>query len=43
RETHIHAYGENFLLKLVKVMGFQKEVDKKIIFGTLHLIKVRKK
>ena len=43
RETHIHAYGENFLLKLVKVIGFQKEVDKKIIFGTLHLIKVRKK
>jgi len=31
------------MVKLVKVLGFKIEVDKKIIFGTLHLIKARKK
>jgi len=42
KETHIHAYSANFLVKLVNIIGFEKEVDKKIIFNTLHLIKVRK-
>ena len=43
KETHIHAYSGNFMVKLVRVLGFKIEVDKKIIFGTLHLIKARKK
>jgi len=42
KETHIHAYSENFLVKLAKVLGFHIVTDRKIIFGTLHLIKVRK-
>jgi 2-polyprenyl-3-methyl-5-hydroxy-6-metoxy-1,4-benzoquinol methylase len=40
--THLHAYKNSYLIKLAKEVGFQIEVDKKIIFGTLHLIKVRK-
>lgn len=43
KETHIHAYSGDFLVKLVKVLGFKIVVDKKIIFGTLHLIKAEKK
>ena len=42
KETHVHAYSGDFLSKLVKALGYKMEVDKKIIFGTLHLIKVRK-
>lgn len=42
KETHVHAYSGDFLAKLVKALGYKIEVDKKIIFGTLHLIKVRK-
>jgi 2-polyprenyl-3-methyl-5-hydroxy-6-metoxy-1,4-benzoquinol methylase len=42
QETHIHAYSGNFLVKLTKAMGFKITEDKKIIFGTLHAIKVRK-
>jgi 2-polyprenyl-3-methyl-5-hydroxy-6-metoxy-1,4-benzoquinol methylase len=42
KETHIHAYSSDFLVKLARTMGYKVEVDKKIIFGTLHLIKVRK-
>jgi ubiquinone/menaquinone biosynthesis C-methylase UbiE len=41
KETHVHAYSGDFMAKLVHVLGFKTEVDKKIIFGTLHLIKVR--
>jgi 2-polyprenyl-3-methyl-5-hydroxy-6-metoxy-1,4-benzoquinol methylase len=42
KETHVHAYSGDFIAKLVDVMGFEVEVDKKIIFGTLHLVKARK-
>ena len=41
KETHIHACNADFLVKLAKVLGYKIEVDKKIIFGTLHLIKAR--
>ena len=39
--THLHAYKNRYLVKLAENVGFKIEVDKKIIFGTLHLIKVR--
>ena len=42
KESHLHAYSGDFLVKLIKLLGFKVEVDKKIIFSTLHLIKVRK-
>jgi ubiquinone/menaquinone biosynthesis C-methylase UbiE len=41
--THVHAYSGDFLVQLAKAVGFKIEEEKKIIFGTLHLIKVRKK
>jgi len=40
--THVHAYSGDFLIQLAKATGFKIEEEKKIIFGTLHLIKVRK-
>jgi ubiquinone/menaquinone biosynthesis C-methylase UbiE len=43
KETHIHAYSGDFLIKLSKVLGFKIIEDNKIIFGTLHAIKVKKK
>lgn len=43
KETHIHAYSSDFLVKLVKVLGYKVVGNKKIIFGTLHLIKAVKK
>lgn len=42
KETHLHAYSGDFLVKLARVLGFHIVADRKIIFGTLHLIKVRK-
>src|SRR3989344_9201433 len=42
KETHIHAYSGDFLVKLAKVLGYKINSDKKIIFVTLHLIKIRK-
>lgn len=42
KETHVHAYSGDFLVKLLKALGFKIVVDKKIIFGTLHLIKAKK-
>jgi 2-polyprenyl-3-methyl-5-hydroxy-6-metoxy-1,4-benzoquinol methylase len=39
KETHAHAYSSDFLVKLMKMLGYNIIVDKKIIFGTLHLIK----
>jgi len=40
--THLHAYSNNHLVKLAKRIGFDIAVDKRIIFGCLHLIKVKK-
>jgi len=42
KQTHLHAYSGDFLVKLAKVLGFHIVIDRKIIFGTLHLISVRK-
>lgn len=42
KETHVHAYSGDFLARLVAILGFEIEVDKRIIFGTLRLIKARK-
>lgn len=42
KETHVHAYSGDFLEKLVKQVGLKIETNRKIIFGTLLLIKVRK-
>ena len=41
-DTHINIFKNNSLTKLCKKAGFEIVEDKKIIFGTLHLIKVRK-
>jgi 2-polyprenyl-3-methyl-5-hydroxy-6-metoxy-1,4-benzoquinol methylase len=41
-DTHINIFKNNGLTKLCKSVGFKIAEDKKIIFGTLHLIKVRK-
>jgi len=41
-DTHINIFKNNSLTKLCKKAGFKIVEDKKIIFGTLHLIKVRK-
>ncbi len=42
KETHIHHYSSGRLLPFVKKAGLTIEVNKKIIFGTLHLIKARR-
>jgi len=42
QNTHLHAYSDSYLVKLAREVGFKIEVDKKIIFGCLHLVKVRK-
>lgn len=41
--THLHAYEDSYLLDLAKKAGFRLDEDKKIIFGTLHVVKVRKR
>ena len=41
-KTHIHHYKSGRLLPVVKKAGLAIEVNKKIIFGTLHLVKARK-
>jgi len=41
-DTHINIFKNDSLTKLCKKVGFKIVEDKKIIFGTLHLIKVRK-
>ena len=41
-DTHINIFKNNGLTKLCKKVGFKIVEDKKIIFGTLHLIKVKK-
>ena len=41
-DTHINIFKNNSLTRLCKKAGFKIVEDKKIIFGTLHLIKVRK-
>ncbi len=41
--THLHAYSNSYLVELVKNAGFEKIEDNKIIFETLHLVKVRKR
>lgn len=43
KKSHVHAYSGDFLMQLAKALDFKVEEDKKIIFGTLQLIKVRKK
>ncbi len=43
KHTHLHAYSNDFLVTLVKDVGFKIVEDKKIIFGTLHLVKARKR
>jgi ubiquinone/menaquinone biosynthesis C-methylase UbiE len=40
--THIHHFGNEKLIKLIKESGLAVEAEKKILGGTLHLIKVRK-
>lgn len=42
RDTHIQTYRNNFLPKACKKAGFKIIVDKKLILGMLHLVKVRK-
>ena len=42
KDTHVHAYSGNYLVKLVRDMGFKIVEDKKIIFRTLHLVKARR-
>lgn len=41
-DTHINIFRNNGLTRLCKSAGFKIVEDKKIIFGTLHLIKVKK-
>lgn len=42
KETHIHAYRNDYLLKLSRQVGFNLEVNKKFILGMLQVVKVRK-
>lgn len=41
-DTHINIFKNNGLTRICKKAGFKIVEDKKIIFGTLHLIKVKK-
>lgn len=42
KETHIQSFKNNFLTRKCLEAGFKIDKDKKIIFKTLHLVKVRK-
>ncbi len=42
KATHLHAYSDSYLVELVRNAGFKNIEDNKIIFETLHLVKVRK-
>jgi len=41
-DTHVNIFKSNSLTKLCKRVGFKIAEDKRIIFNTLHLIKVKK-
>lgn len=43
KDTHIQSFDNRKLSKMLKIEGFQVEVDKKTHLGMLHLVKVRKK
>ena len=42
KETHIQSFKNNFLTRKCLEAGFKIDKDKKIIFKTLHLVKVGK-
>lgn len=42
KDTHIQTYKNNHLTKIAKEAGFRIEIDKKFLFGMLHLVRVRK-
>ena len=42
KDTHIHSFRKDYLVRLAKEAGFKVEVSKKFISGMLHLVKVRK-
>lgn len=42
KDTHIHSYRKDYLVRLSKEAGFKVELSKKFISGMLHLVKVRK-
>ena len=42
KDTHVHAYRNDYLLKLCRQVGFNLEVNKKFILGMLQVVKVRK-
>lgn len=42
KNTHVHAYRDDYLIKLCKQVGFTVERNKKFILGMLQVIKVRK-
>lgn len=42
KETHIQSYEGNYLTKISKKAGFKIIIDKKFLFGMLHLLKVKK-
>ncbi|MCH7641193.1 class I SAM-dependent methyltransferase [Patescibacteria group bacterium] len=42
KETHIHAYRNDYLVKLSEQVGFKVEANKKFLLGMLQIVKVRK-
>lgn len=43
KDTHIHAYRNDYLIRLSEKVDFEVVVDKKFILGMLQAIKVRKR
>ena len=43
KDTHIHAYRSDYLVRLSEQAGFKVEENKMFILGMLQVIKVRKK
>ena len=42
KETHIHAYRNDYLVKLSEQVGFKVGANKKFLLGMLQIVKVRK-
>lgn len=42
RDTHIQTYKNDLLTKITKKVGFKIIVNRKFLFGMLHLVKVKK-
>ena len=42
KDTHIHAYRNDYLVKLCEQVGFSVDFNKKFILGMLQVLKVRK-